>query len=164
MPVPVDTTEKDDTDWSITLNATLNLYNGGAKSAAVSKAREELSRLRILRQSTAEKIAENIRNALFQAATSHTSIQLSRDAAKAADKNLKLATDAYARGAVSIINLLDAQNASLVANQLAANSVYDFLIDLMRVQRATARFDFFTTPGEKKRWFEKIVNYFENNK
>ena len=88
-------------------------------------------------------------------------IDLSRDAATATLANYDLVSDAYRRGAISILDLLDAQNASLVADEAAANAEFDFLIDLMRVQRAASRMDFFSTQEEKDAYYERMGAYFE---
>ncbi|MGH7849073.1 MAG: hypothetical protein ACREOP_02115, partial [Thermodesulfobacteriota bacterium] len=64
------------------------------------------------------------------------------------------------RGVVSIIDLLDAQNAALSADLNAANSVYNFLIDLMNLQRASGKFDFFTSAEERDELFEMLDEYY----
>ena len=51
-----------------------------------------------------------------------------------------LVTDLYQRGAADIIQLVDAQNQALGAALAAANALYDFLIDALRVQRASGSF------------------------
>ena len=76
------------------------------------------------------------------AGASGASITLSQDAANAAGKSYAIVKQAYSRGAVGIVTLLDAQNAALVTEQVAANSVYDSLLDLMRVARAAGGFKF----------------------
>ncbi len=154
-------TEQNDTDWSAGVFATFPLFEGGSKQAATKRALEELSGLRTERQSAANKIEEKIRSSLHQAAASYANIELSQDAAEASGKNLELVTDSYVRGTVSIIDLIDAQNSALVANQTAENAVYEFLIDLMRVQRASGQFDFFMTPEERKAWFQRLEGFFE---
>ena len=45
-------------------------------------------------------------------------------------------SDAYASGTASITTLLDAQSAALTSAESAANAVHDFLLDLLRVERA----------------------------
>ena len=70
-------------------------------------------------------------------------------------------SDSYARGAVSILDLLDAQNAAVGAEQLYANAVYDFFVDLMEVQRASNRFDFFLSPEDRELWYERLEDFFE---
>jgi len=126
---------KDDTDWTAGVVATLPLFEGGGKTATLRRSREELSGLKYQRIATANSIEKRILDAIYLIRVSYPSITLTVDAADAARKNLTLVTDLYLRGTKSIIDLIDAQNRALVADQLAANAVYDFLIDLMTVQR-----------------------------
>lgn len=150
-----------DTDWNVGVFATFPLVQGGQKFATIKRARAELSGLRLERQATAERIEERIRSALHETGASYPSIRLSRQAAEAARQNLKLVTDSYTRGVISIIDLLDAQNAALVADQAAESAVYNFLVDLMGAQRAAGQFDFFLTPEEREAWFQRLKNYYE---
>ena len=96
------------------------------------------------------------------ARASRSGIGLSQEAADAASKNLDLVTEAYARGAVSIIDLLDAQNAALNAAELAANSVYDFLIDLLEVERAANRIELLGSPETAAAFFKRLEKYFRD--
>ena len=152
----------DDTLWSVGVSATLPLFTGGGRKADRLQAEQELSRLRLSFDSTADKIEQRIRSAMALARASRTGIGLSRDAAEAARQNLDLVTDAYARGAVSIIDLLDAQNAALNAEELAANSVYDFLTDLLEVERAANRIELLGTPESAAAFFERLEGYFRD--
>ena len=86
-------------------------------------------------------------------------IDLTILAAEAARNNLTVVIDTYRRGAATILDLLDAQNVSLAADQEAASAVYQFLIDLMRVQRAVNRFDFFTTPQDLEDFFDRLEGF-----
>ncbi|MEJ2365756.1 MAG: hypothetical protein P8017_13955, partial [Deltaproteobacteria bacterium] len=72
-----------------------------------------------------------------------------------------LVTDQYTRGLVTIVDLLDAQNSSLTADQDAENAVYNFLIDWMDVQRAAGRFDFLMTPGQREEYFQRLQVFFK---
>jgi len=157
--LPIEIPEADDTDWSIGLNLTLPLFTGGARRAELQRSAEDLARLRTERMALAGRIEQRIRSALQRAQASHTSIRLSRQGSSAAHKNLELVTDAYSRGLVSIIELIDAQNASLVADQVAANSVYDYFVDLMEVQRAVGRFDFFLDAEQRQAWFDRLEQF-----
>jgi outer membrane protein TolC len=158
--LPVSVPEADDTDWTVSILATLPLFEGGAKKAEINRSVEELGRLKLERASVAERIEERIRSALHIAQTAFTTIRLSNDAARAARKNLELITDSYSRGVVGIIDLLDAQSASLVADLEAANAATDFLIALMNAQRAAGEFDFLLTPEEREDWFRRLEQYF----
>ena len=151
--------EKDDTDWTAGVQATLPLYAGGGRSATLKRSREELARLRYDRDNTANRIEVRILNAVHLIRASYPGIRLSTDAADAARRNLTLVSDAYVRGIKSIIDLIDAQNQSLVADQQAANAVYDFLIDLMAVQRSTGSFFLFAPEEERDAWMERLNRY-----
>jgi len=155
-------TDLNDTEWSAGVFATLPLYEGGAKRAKSRKTREDLARLKIQRDAAAQRIEQKIHIAVNLTRASYPGIRLSKDAADAAQRNLKLITDSYMRGIKSIIDLLDAQNLVLVADQRAANSVYDFLVDLMSLQRAVGQFDLFLGPEERKAWNQKLEDFLKN--
>jgi outer membrane protein TolC len=150
-----------DTSWSIGIGASLPLYAGGSRRALLIQAEEELTRLNLLLNSVAERIETRIRVGMELARASFAGIELSEEASEASGKSLELVSDAYARGAVSILDLLDAQNAAVSAEQLYANAVYDFFVDLMEVQRAANRFDFFLSAEERDLWYERLEDYFD---
>ncbi len=148
-----------ETDWAVGINLTLPLYTGGERAAVVRQTSETLARLRLEREAAAELVELRIRTVLFDVATSGPAIRFTQEGAEAARKNLELVTRQYARGIAPIIDLLDAQNASFQADQLAANSVYDFLIDVMFLQRAAANFNFFTSEAERDEFFQRLDAY-----
>jgi len=148
-----------DTDWTVGVNVSLPLFEGGARHARTSGSRLALEQNMMQRDATAERIEQRTRATLHQIKASYPSIQLSREAEVAARKNLKLVTDAYTRGALSILDLLDAQNAALVAEESATNAVFVFLIDLMNLQRNVGRFDFFLDERDLDDWLNRLRNY-----
>lgn len=133
-------------DWTVGVQATLPLFSGGIRKANVSRASFELRQLESLRASAAEKVEEAVRNQLHAAEAAYAQIELAATAAEASQKNFDLVSDAYARGTVTVIELLDAQDTSLAATAAAAESLYNFLITIMSVQRAVGGFDFLLTP------------------
>jgi outer membrane protein TolC/ABC-type uncharacterized transport system substrate-binding protein len=150
---------RDDTNWTAGVQASLPLFTGGGRRATLTRTREELSQLRYDRDNTANSIETRILSAVHLIRASYPSIRLSNDAADSARLNLTLVTDSYVRGIKSIIDLIDAQNQALVANQQAANAVYDFLIDLMAVQRSAGSFFLFSPEEERDAWMERLNQY-----
>ncbi len=150
---------KDDTDWTAGVQASLPLFTGGGRRATLTRTQEELSQLRYDRDNVANGIETRILSAIHLIRASYPSIRLSNDAADSARLNLTLVTDSYVRGIKSIIDLIDAQNQALVANQQAANAVYDFLIDLMAVQRSAGSFFLFSPEEERDAWMERLNRY-----
>ena len=151
------------TDFYVaSVGLTFPLFQGGNKTATALRVREELRELQFERAATAQRVEERIRATLYQTGASFPSIRLSRKAAESAGKTLDLVLDQYSRGAVDIIKLLNSQNAAVTANEAAANAVYDFLIDLMRVQRAVGHMSYFQGPEERVAWFERLKAFFAN--
>ncbi len=136
-------------DWSVGIQATLPLFSGGLKKANVSRASFELRQLESLRASTEERVEEAIRNQLHAAQAAYQQIDLAASAAEASSKNFSLVSDAYARGTVNIIDLLDAQDTSLAASAAAAESLYNFLITIVSMQRAIGGYDYLLSPEER---------------
>jgi outer membrane protein TolC len=149
-------TQPNDVDLSLGLSVSLPIFSGGSRFAERGQALDELAQLRVERDALAERIDQRIRSALHEAGSSYASIGLAEEGAEAARNNLDVVTDAYSRGTVSILELLDAQNAALVADLVAATAVYDFLIDLMNAERAIGRFDFFMTAAERDAYFDRL--------
>ena len=154
----------DDTDWQVGVFARLPLFEGGRKIGALNRNRQELARLKTDRRAAAERIGQDMLRALNRTRASYPGISLSREAADAANRNLVLVTDSYVQGIKSIIDLLDAQNQALVADQAAANAVYNFLIDLMGVQRAMGEFIIFQPEEERKAWRQRAEQYLQQPK
>ena len=161
LPLPdLSLPQAGETDWFVAFNVTFPLFEGGAKAVERVRAREELNRLDAERDRTVQLVEQRLLAALHEMQASLLGIDLSRQAAEAARGNLELVTDTYRRGAASILDLLDAQNATLVADQEAADAIYLFLIDLMRVQRSVSRFDFFSTPQATDELFDRLETFF----
>jgi outer membrane protein len=150
----------DDTTWQVGIFATFPLFKGGGKSATKRRTQEELQGLVLERSATAERIERRILNAINLIRASYPSISLSRDAAEASSKNLELVTDAYERGVLPIISLLDAQSQSLTDDLRATDAVYGFLNDLVLVQRAIGKYVFYENTEEHKLWFQDFAEYY----
>jgi len=60
------------------------------------------------------------------------------------------------RGAANIIELVDAQNETLSAELGGASATYEFLIDLIAMERAAGKIDFMRAEGELKAFFTRL--------
>lgn len=120
--------------------------------------------LKYQRDSTEQRVEERIYNAVHLVRASYPRIGLSRDAARAAQLNLELITDKYTRGTKTIIDLIDAQNQALTSDQQAVNAVYDFLIDMMTVQRSISRFLFYESKADQDTWYDQLDNFIQEKR
>ena len=147
------------TTWSASLIGSFPLLTGGAKRSRERRARHELIRLRFLRAASAQFIEQRIRTELQSAVASFAGIRLSRAAAEAAQRNLELVIDSYSNGVVAIIDVLEAQNAALVADESAASAVYGFALNMVGLQRAVGQYSSFASEAERDLWFAEFERF-----
>ena len=146
----------DDTEWSMSVFMSLPIFRGGGRFAETRRTTQEVYRLERVRHATAERIERDVRSAVFQAAASRLTIDLSRQATEAARLNLGLVSDNYTLGRALLVDLIDAQTNALNAELSSADAVYLHLLDLMRVERAVGRFTFFTEVEDKAAWMDEL--------
>lgn len=157
---PVTLPRGPDETWNLRLQAALPIFTGFGRTAARAQANIDVERLTLQRESLQRSVAQQIRTALQLGGASWAGIGQARAAADAARKNLELVSDAYARGAVSIITLLDAQEATLKANEAAAGAVYTFLTDLMKVERSIGEFYFLRTAEGRQGFLKRLDDFY----
>lgn len=145
--------------WQVGGQASLVLFDGTSNYARIRRLFRLMDQLRTDRAVIAQRLEADVRSALHQAGFSYANIDLTRDAAKASARNLELVTDLYQRGAADIIQLVDAQNQALGAALAAANALYDFLIDALRVQRASGSFSLEGTDEERDDFIQRLDKF-----
>ncbi len=153
----------EDTSWSLALSASLPLLDGGSRRAEAIEAEETLAGLEHQREALAERLEQLIRSELYLTNASFSGIRLTREAAAAARKNLDVVTDSYSQGLVDVLDLLDAQTASLQAELAAATALYEFFINLVDVERAVNWFEVERSPQEQAAWFTRLEAYFSKH-
>ncbi len=152
-----------DDDWSASLQASLPLFAGGARQAEVARAGNSLRQSQTQHQAQQQQIEASVLSAIQRAKGSYPAVRLARQAADAAKANFELITDAYVKGAISITNLIDAQDAALAANLAAVEAQYNFVIDWVAIQRAIANFDVLLTVNGFDQWYEALNSYYASN-
>jgi outer membrane protein len=153
----------DDESWSVTLQATLPLFTGGLRGAERSQARHELRAGEADKASAVDGVEARTRVVLHRTASSWPAIDLSREAQAAADENLAMVSDAYARGAVSVTDLIDAQETALSAGLSATDAKYGFMIDFVNVLRSMSDFAILLDPASREDWYNRVESWFREH-
>jgi len=107
-----------------------------------------------------QQIEARMRVALLRTASTQPAVELSQDAARAAQENPTLITDAYSEGAVSVTDLINAQDAALAAELQAADAQYAFLADAVNVFRSSADLSVLLEPENIEAWYRELEDYF----
>lgn len=155
----LDTMSKD--SWTVSVGARLPIDISGKRRKNITRSELQKEQLSLTHQATEQQIVSNTGKALFTIGSSYPNIQLSKQAAKAAEESLALVQDAYAKGAVSISELLDAQNNALNANLAAVNAEYRFLQDYMILMRAAGDFKPILNGRYSSDWFSRLHQFFK---
>jgi len=155
FPLP----EPPNTFWTVGVNISLPLFEGGGRIARRNRATAEAERLRLERDLAAQRVEQNMRTQLQFAAASYAAIREARRAADAAQQSLDIVTDSYAAGALDVTPLLESQTAAQQAEVGVTNATYNYLIDLKRVERALSRFEALSSPDDLAAFRERLGEF-----
>ena len=150
---------RDTFSWNLGAAAALTLFDGTSNYARIRRAHRNIDRFKTERAAIALQLQADVRSALHQAGWALANIQLTRDAADAASRNLELVTDLYQRGVADIIRLIDAQNQAITSELAASNARYDFMIDALTAQRASGEFSLEGTQEEQDDFLRRLDEF-----
>jgi outer membrane protein TolC len=148
----------EDETYSVSVTAAYPVFQGGKRRSDLGRARSDLDTLGRQRRLIEERIEQRARTAMQRCANSFPRIRFGRQAAAAATENLELVREQYAQGIVNVTDLLDAQNQKLTADQFANSAVYEFMGDLVELQRALAWFEDDHTAEEREALTTRILS------
>jgi len=149
----------EDTSWNLNLNANWDLFSGGGISSEIRQAQIERNKLNKQLEQTGRLVEKQLRNAMLDLLAQESDLQLTQTAADAAEKNYQLVQDSYRKGAATITALLDAQNSALSADQSAENSVYDFYLAILQVERAMGSFSLTSKADETEDFYQRLKKH-----
>jgi outer membrane protein TolC len=151
----------DGQDWQVMLNARIPIFRGGQIRAEVQQGQLELAQLENQLEELKQTIAQKLRASMNNLITSMFNLSFSSDAAKAAERSLLLVTDSYSKGAVPVVNLLDAQNASISANLAEVQASISFFRANIETQRTIGLYEFLMSNEQKQEIREILTSLFE---
>jgi outer membrane protein TolC len=150
LPLPISQS------FNVGIFATYPIVNGGQRKHDLLRARSDLDQLSRSEQLVAEKIEQRTRTATRRIENSFPRIRFNRQSAESAAENLELVKERYIQGFVNVTDLLEAQNQSFRAELLATAAVFEFLSDLVELQRSMAWFEADKTPEEQDEFLDQI--------
>jgi outer membrane protein len=125
----------DDNEWSLVGYVRLPLWKGGSNWAEMGEKRVTVQKARQALQLQEQGTSLAVRSAFFDLASSSTNWELDRDREMIARQTLDLVEDKYRRGALPLIDLLDAQSQYVNAQAAAVSSFYTSITDLITLER-----------------------------
>ena len=129
--------EDKDNDLIGGMGATWQIFNGGRTYYQIqsqrARLRAQMTKLNLLKQ----ELSSKIRGSVIEAETSFFKIEVLEKSMKASEAHFKFMKNKYDSGELSEIKLLEAKNMKNKQEILYQNSVYDYIIKIARIEKAT---------------------------
>ncbi len=149
----------EDNQWSVVLNLSWPIFTGGSTNINKIKTQKEIKRLKKQRDNLIQNLELNVRSAALNIANKHINLRTSKESTLYAQKSLSLVQDSYAKGKVSITELINAQSDALNTRLKALTAAYDYLISVFNLERATGKYRIFSTDQEKFEYTNNMKSY-----
>jgi outer membrane protein TolC len=146
-----------DEGGSFSINLTYPIVQGGLKASEIAKAEVDLEGLEQQLELVEQRVEQRTRTSVRLVENSFPRIKFALEAARAADASLVIVQDKYAEGILNVTDLLSAQNEKFSADQLLEVATYQYLIDLVGLQRSISWFEEEKSPEEREELANTIV-------
>ncbi len=156
MPVPP---PPDDMTFNYGLSLKIPIFQGGKTAAEATKSYYELDKINLQKEEVMDKLEVGIRSSVQKLRASFLELELSKNAAEAAEANFKMVQNAYFQGAVDLIKLIDAQEVMMQTKQMANISYYQYILDYIFVERYQAKFMFLSSEQEKEDYINRLNKF-----
>jgi outer membrane protein TolC len=156
MPVPP---PPDDMTFNTGISLKIPIFQGGKSSAETKKSIIEMDKINYQKEDVLNQLETGIRSSVQQLRTSFLELELSKNAARAAESNFKMVQDAYFQGAVNLIQLIDAQNVMIKTKNMANIAYYQYVMDYIQVQRLQGKFIFLASKDEQESYTAGLREY-----
>lgn len=148
-----------DGNYNAGLSVSIPILNQFRTNINRQTAKIQLDQIEINKQNTELAIESNVSTAVLNIVNQISNIRLSEVSVTAAKEALELVQTSYSEGAVSIIQLIDAQNNFLQAQLAQANATYNFLLNSIQLERFMG-YNFLLHTREENDAFKQRFNTF----
>lgn len=115
--------------------------------------------LEIQKESVELALERNVHDIVHSLTSQISNIQISKISTEAAKESLELIQISYSNGAVSITSLIDAQQAYIQALQRQTNATYNYLINILQMERVIGYFFMLHSKEENHQFQQRFTQY-----
>jgi outer membrane protein TolC len=152
-----------DKNYNVGLNLSIPLVDQNRKNINRQVALIQKDQLTINKTNTQLAIETNVNNAVIAIINEVSNIALSTVSETAAAEALELTQTSYSNGAVSVVQLIDAQNNYLNSSLAKATAVYNYLLSSLRLERFIGYYFLMHSRAENDEFIGRFTAFFENN-
>ncbi|MEM6719366.1 MAG: TolC family protein [Bacteroidota bacterium] len=151
-----------DDSYNVGVNISIPIFNQNTNNINKQIATIQQDQIQLNIENSELAIAANIRNSVLNLINELSNIELSQVSEAAAKESLELTQTSYATGAVSIIQLIDAQNNYLSAQLARTNAVYNYLIRALELERNLGYFFILNTEEDNQNFRQRFLEFSTN--
>lgn len=152
-----------DKNYNVGLNLSIPLVDQNRKNINRQIALIQKDQLDINKSNTQLAIETNVNNAVLAIINEISNIELSTVSESAAEEALDLTQTSYSNGAVTVVQLIDAQNNYLNSTLARSNAVYNYLLSSLRLERFLGYYFLMHTKAENDEFISRFTSFLEQN-
>jgi outer membrane protein TolC len=149
--------------YSVGLNLSIPVFDQNRQNINKAIATIQKDQINVTQDNIKLTVEKNINDAVLELINQISNIQLSKISEETAGEALDLTQTSYASGAVNIVQLLDAQNNYLEAQQAKTTATYSYLLSSMQLERYLGNFFLLQTEAERQEFVNRFLEYLSNN-
>jgi outer membrane protein TolC len=130
----------EDSSWQAAVVMSYPLFQNGDRRVELQRTRVQLEQLELNDRKLNNAIELSVRSGALSLLRANTNITFSKTASDNAHSNFELIQQSYERGAVTITQLIDAQNAALQAKLAHAISIYELMLAQIQLEYRVGSF------------------------
>ncbi len=148
-----------DGNYNVGINISLPIFNRNSNNINRQTALLQKEQLEININNYKTAVSLNIYNSILDLIDKISNIELSKVSETAAKEALELTQNAYSEGAVNIVQLLDAQNNYIITQQARANATYNYLIQMLQLERYLGNYFLLNTQEEISAFNNRFLKF-----
>ena len=145
--------------YTLGVSASIPIFDSNQRRIARQTSLIQQDQLRVDRTSTEIAIERAVRDIVLDLTGEIANIQLSAISEEAAGESLTLAQASYASGAITVVELLDAQTNYLSAQLARASATYNFLATSVGLQRLVGHFSLLSSQELNDAYMQRFQQF-----
>ncbi|MEW7290291.1 TolC family protein [Aquimarina sp. 2304DJ70-9] len=151
-----------DGSYNVGVNLSLPIFQQNQRNINKQTAKIQEDQLLVQKENIELNIERSVNDILLDMINQIANIEISKVSEEAARESLDLTQNAYAQGAVPLIQLIDAQTNYLQAQLARATANYDYLLTSMQLERAIGYFFLMNTEASNQDFIRRANEFILN--
>lgn len=156
---PTGFTAPPDGYYNAGLSISLPIFQRNQLSLNRRKSMIQEQQLEIQKESVELALEKNVHDIIHSLTNQISNIQISKISTEAAKESLELIQISYSNGAVSVTSLIDAQQTYIQALQRQTNATYNYLINILQLERIIGYFFMLHSKEENHQFQQRFMQY-----